>query len=176
MKDRTPESLDDELAKLSRDVIPPAELWPKIVLGITRTPGGARPVAFAAAASVAAACLATALTWAVLHGRPASIQSRPAAASAAASFDEPRDAAYVAARAVIQQTFHERLALLDPGTQVQIESSLAVIRQAREDIRRDLAGAPESPILQQLLEATWHDEYDLYDDVVRTTQPILART
>jgi len=176
VKDRTLKSLDDELAKLSRDVIPPAELWPGIVRGITRTPGAARPIAFAAAAAVAAACLATALTWAELHGRPASIQSNPALASAAASFDEPRDAAYVAARAVIQQTFHERLALLDPGTRVQIESSLAVIRQAREDIRRELASAPESPILEQLLEATWHDEYDLYDDVVRTTQPILART
>ena len=144
MKDRAPQSLDESSRSCRATSFRRQKLWPRIVREIIRPPGGSRPVAFAAAASVAAACLATALTWAVLHGRPASIQRGRRPASVAASFDEPRDAAYVAARAVIQQTFHERLALLDPGHASQIESSLAVIRQAREDIRRDLA-APRKP-------------------------------
>ena len=91
------------------------------------------------------------------------------------SFDEPRDAGYVAARAALEQTFRERLALLDPDTRTQIEASLAVIHRAHEEIRKGLEAAPENPVLEHLLQSTWHDEFDLYDDVVRTTQPTLAR-
>jgi hypothetical protein len=100
---------------------------------------------------------------------------RVAAAAVAASFEEPHDAGYLAARTALEETFHERLALLDPATRAQIESNLATIRAAREDIARALAKDPESPVLEQLLESAWHDEFDLYDDVVRTTQPTLAR-
>jgi len=175
VKDRTEESLDEQLARLPLDAAPPGDLWPGIAGRITRRPRIAHPFALAAAAAAAAACLATALTWTVLHGRPDAAPPGPALAGAASSFDEPRDARYVAARSALQSTFRERLALLDPRTRVQIESSLAVIRQAREDIRHALSAAPESPILEELLEATWHDEFDLYDDVLRTTQPISAR-
>jgi hypothetical protein len=34
-----------------------------------------------------------------------------------------------------------------------------------------LAAQPDSPVLEQLLASALHDEFDLYDDVVRTTQP-----
>ncbi len=74
-----------------------------------------------------------------------------------------------------EQTFRERLALLDPDTRAQIEASLAVIHRAHEEIRKGLEAAPENPVLEHLLQSTWHDEFDLYDDVVRTTQPTLAR-
>jgi hypothetical protein len=176
MTDRSRRSLDDELAMLSRDVAPPRNLWPTIVRGIARAPRPARPIAYAVAASVVAACLATALTWVVLKERPTSTPARGATANILSSFDEPRDSGYVAARTALRATFQERLKLLDPSTRSQIESSLAVIRKAREDIHRALAASPDSPVLEQLLEATWHDEFDLYDDVVRTSQPILART
>ena len=78
-------------------------------------------------------------------------------------------------RTALQQTFRERLALLDPATRAQIEASLAVIHRAREEIRKALGAAPDNPVLEHLLQSTWHDEFDLYDDVVRTTQPTLAR-
>jgi hypothetical protein len=96
-------------------------------------------------------------------------------ASVGASLAEPRDASYLATRAALEKTFHERLALLDPATRAQIEMSLTSIRAAREDIAKALAAHPESPMLEQLLESAWHDEFNLYDDVVRTTQPTLAR-
>jgi hypothetical protein len=174
MKEGARKSLDEQLAELSRGVEPPRNLWPGIVRGIARKPRSVLPMALAA--GVASACLATALTWVVLHGRPAATPGGPAPASVAASFDEPRDSGYVAARAQLQQSFHERLALLDPATRAQIEADLAVIHRAREDLRSALAAHPESPVLEQLLESTWHDEFDLYDDVVRGTQPTLART
>ena len=93
----------------------------------------------------------------------------------AMNLDEPNDAGYLAARADLVETFRERLAMLDPATRAKIEANLAVIHKARDDIRKSLAEDPDSPVLEQLLESAWHDEFDLYDDVIRTTQPTLAR-
>jgi hypothetical protein len=66
--------------------------------------------------------------------------------------------------------------LLDHATRAQIEASLAIIRKAHEDIRKALASDPASPVLEQLWQSTWHDELDLYDHVVRATQPTMTRT
>ena len=173
MKDSAPTTLDEQLAKLASDIVPPRNLWPGIVREILRRPRASPALAFAAAAAVI--CFAGALAWVVLHGRPGSSGSGAPTAYIGASLTEPRDAGYLAARAALETTFHERLALLDPATRAQIETSLASIRAAREDIAKALAAHPESPVLEQLLESAWHDEFDLYDDVVRTTQPTLAR-
>ena len=91
-------------------------------------------------------------------------------------FDEPRNLSYVAARNSLELDFRERLALLDPATRAQIEVSLAVIRRAHDDIRQALARDPASPVLEQLWQSTWHDELDLYEHVVRATQPTMTRT
>jgi hypothetical protein len=173
MKDSAPATLDEQLAKLASDIVPPRNLWPGIVREILRRPRASPALAFAAAAAVI--CFAGALAWVALHGRPGSSGSGAATANVGASLAEPRDAGYLATRAALEKTFHERLALLDPATRAQIETSLASIRAAREDIAKALAADPESPVLEQLLESAWHDEFDLYDDVVRTTQPTLAR-
>ena len=167
-------SLDQQLAELSRDVAPPAHVWHVIGSRIRRTQRNAWPLGVAAAA--ACALVASALTWAVLHGRTAGTIAPLVLAARAPSFNEPLDPGYTATRTSLEATFRERLALLDPKTRAQIESSLTVIRQAHEDIRKALATQPANPVLEQLFESTWHDEFDLYDRVVRTTQPTLART
>jgi hypothetical protein len=173
MNDRWQKSLDERLADLPRD-IPPANLWPGIRARLSYRPRRARPMVLAAAAGIAGACVASALTWAVLHGRP----EAPAAplAARAPTFDEPRNPSYVAARDDLEVNFRERLALLDPATRARIETSLAVIRRAHEDIRKALASDPASPVLEQLWQSTWHDELDLYDHVVQATQPTMTRT
>jgi hypothetical protein len=184
MNDPLQKSLDEKLAGLARDIPPPRNLWPGI-RGRLEEPAHRRPpMVFAAAAGVVGACVASALTWAVLHGRPGSPGPQPEAGataytvarSAAPTFDEPRTASYVTARDDLELNFRERLALLDPATRAQIESSLAIIRRAHEDIRKALARDPASPVLEQLWQSTWHDELDLYDHVVRATQPTLTRT
>jgi hypothetical protein len=93
--------------------------------------------------------VASALTWAVLHEPSPGAGGRRAAQ--AAVFDEPRNPSYVAARAELEVSFRERLALLDPATRAKIEASLAVIRRAHEDIRKALASDPASPVLEQLV-------------------------
>ncbi len=173
MKDSRQKSLDEQLEALARDVPPRRNLWPGIAGRLTRSARRARPMLYAAAAAVAGACVATALTWAVLHGRPAA--PAPQSAARAATFDEPRNPTYVAARESLETNYRERLKLLDPATRAQIEASLAVIRQAHEDIRKALASDPASPVLEQLWQSTWHDELDLYERVVQATQPAMTR-
>ena len=167
-------SLDQQLANLARDVPPPRNLWPGIAGRLHRARRRIRPIVYAAAAGLVGACVAGALTWAVLHGRSPS--PAPQLAMQAPAFDEPRNPSYVAARDSLELSFRERLALLDPATRAQIEASLTIIRQAHEDIRKALASDPASPVLEQLWQSTWHDELDLYDHVVRATQPTMTRT
>jgi hypothetical protein len=173
MNDRRQESLDRQIADLPRDVMPTRNLWPGIAHRIESTRRQNRPMAMAAVIAVAAAGLASLFTWAVLQSRAVPLVIQTVASSS--SFEEPRDAKYVLARDSMEKTFRERLALLQPATRTQVESSLAVIRQAHEDIRKALATDPESPLLEQLWESTWHDEFDLYDRVVQATQPPMTR-
>jgi hypothetical protein len=169
-----PDSLDNRLAELPRDVPPPNNLWPNIQLRIGRTPRRARPILMAACVAAAAACLASIFTWAVLR-RVQTPDGLPAVAGVGvtrpAPFQEPGDPKYIKARESLQQTFRQRLTLLEPGTRTKIEASLAVIQQAHENIRQALLADPSSAVLEELWQSTWHDEIDLYDRVVQATQP-----
>jgi hypothetical protein len=179
MKNSQLDRLEQRLANMAREVPPSRDLWPDIASKIARRPGRYRPYVLMSAIAAAAACFAGLSTWAVMHhltvpaNLPALAQS---GGSAAEPFVEPSDAHYIAARDSLQQTFEERLTQLDPATRAQIEASLAVIRKANTDIRQALAGQPNSPLLQQLWESTWHDEFDLYNRVVQSTQPSVTRS
>ncbi len=161
--------LDRQLAQMPRDIAPARSLWPAIVQRIQPAPRRARPMLMAACVATAAACLASVFTWAVLR-KASAPDGLPMVASTKA-FAEPGDPKYIQARDTLQQSFRERLALLDPGTRAKIETSLAVIRRAHENIRQALLADPSSPVLEALWQSTWHDEIDLYDGVVQATQP-----
>jgi hypothetical protein len=172
MNDRQ-ENLDQRLASLPKDVMPAKNLWPGIVERVDAAQRRRPPMALAASITLVAVGVAGLFAWAVLHSR--SVPDAPQTAMAAAAFAEPTDPKYVQARAAMEQAFRDRLPLLAPVTRAKIEASLAVIRQAHEDIRNALSRDPGSPVLQQLWESTWHDEFDLYDHVVQATQPTFAR-
>jgi hypothetical protein len=169
MKESSGNHLDQLLAQLPREVAPPRSLWPAIAARIQPVPRRARPMLMAACVAAAAACLAGVFTWAVLR-KVTAPDGLPMVAGAGA-FAEPGDPKYIKARDSLQHSFGERLALLDPATRAKIEASLAVIRQAHEDIRQALMADPSSPVLEELWQSTWHDEIDLYDRVVDATQP-----
>jgi hypothetical protein len=173
MNDRQQERLDRLIANLPKDIVPPGNLWPGVAARLSVQPRRAAPMALAAAVAIAAAGLASFFTWAVIESR--SVPPVINAIAAAPSFEEPRDPKYVLARDAVEKTFRERLALLEPATRTKIEASLAVIQKAHEDIRKALAADPQSAVLQQLWESTWHDEFDLYDRVVQATQPTMIR-
>jgi hypothetical protein len=173
MNDRQQDSLDRLIADLPKDIVPPGNLWPRVAARLVSKQRRAPPMALAAAIAMAAAGLASLFTWAVLQGPsvPRVIQT----VAATSSFEEPRDPKYLLARDSAAETFRDRLTLLDPATRAKIESSLSVIQRAHEDIRKALAADPQSPVLEQLWESTWHDEFDLYDRVVQATQPAMTR-
>jgi hypothetical protein len=166
--------LDRLLQELPRETALRRDLWPAIAATIANKPKRSRTWFMAAASAAAAACLATLFTWAFMQRNsvPPLIQS----AAAQRAFDEPRDPKFVLARNELEKTFSERLALLKPETRSKIEASLAVIRKAHEDIRQALIADPQSAPLQQMLQSTWHDEFDLYESVVQATQPTFSRT
>jgi hypothetical protein len=161
------------IANLPKDIVPPGNLWPGIAVRLPGRTRRAPPMALAAAIAMAAAGLASFFTWAVLESRsvPRVIQT----VAATSSFDESHDPKYVLARDSVEKTFRERLTLLEPATRAKIEASLAVIQKAHEDIRKALATDPQSPVLEQLWQSTWHDEFDLYDRVVQATQSPMTR-
>jgi hypothetical protein len=174
MMQRPDNSLDRLLDDLPREATPQRNLWPGIAAAIGNKPRRSRSWFMAVtSAAAAAACLATLFTWAFLQRNsvPRVIQ----AATGQGAFDEPRDPRFVLARNSLQKTYTERLALLKPETRAKIEASLAEIRKAHEDIRQALIADPQSVALEQMLQSTWHDEFDLYESVVQATQPTLSR-
>ncbi len=171
MIERQRDSLDRVLDDLPRSALPKRDLWPGIAAQIGGTPRRSRSWMLAGAS--AAACLAILCTWAFLQRSsvPPLIQT----AGGQGAFDEPRDPKFVLARNSLEKTYTERLALLKPETRAKIEASLAVIRKAHEDIRQALIADPQSAVLEQMLQSTWHDEFDLYENIVQATQPTLSR-
>lgn len=163
-------TLDSRLADLPREITPPRDLWPAIeasIAGTDRVAGMPRrrvPLALAAG-------LAIAVTAGLMGWQLARIQPTAPAAELAEGFAEPASSQYVSMRAALEHTYRERLELLAPATRKRIEQDLATIRAANADIRRALAGDPESPVLNRLLESTWQQEFDLYTTVVRNTEP-----
>ena len=174
MTEHRQKSLDRMLDELPRAVTPRRDLWPGIAASIGNNSRRKRSWLMAAASATAAACLATLATWAVMQRN--SVPPLIKQASVQSAFDEPRDPRFVLARNELEKTFAERLTQLKPETRAKIEASLAVIRKAHEEIRKALIADPQSIALEQMLQSTWHDEFDLYDSVVQATQPDQSRT
>jgi hypothetical protein len=189
MSSETGESVDEALARLPRDLNPARDLWPAIAQatnpraarerstrGLTRGPRW--PMALAA--SLALLGLVAALSWSLLRPRAtgalvAQDGATPTLAQTMVSFEPPRGAAFVSARAALENTYKERLALLAPSTRAHVQADLETIRRANADIRDALTRDPASPLLQQLLRSTWQQEIDLYTDLSQTTELMLTR-
>jgi hypothetical protein len=191
-------SLDEALASLAPGHDPARDLWPGIAAALAprASPApraGATPVTnaastrrpFALAAGLAMLGLAGSLAF-NLRSLPlapggsassaGSAQPLPGSQAIAAHFSPPDDAAYRNARAELERTFNERLALLAPATRSRVQADLATIRAANADIRAALAQDPASPLLLQLLNSTSQQEIDLYTNVARATAPMISRS
>ena len=181
----SPDSLDARLAALSGEAAPSRDLWPGILEAISAEPRPAeRPRSrwpFALAAGIVVALVAGVAGW--MGGRsqaPAVGADAPTVDSAAAlrqaSFAVPAGSEYLATRVELERAYRERLELIEPATRVRIEADLQTIRTANEDIRRALAADPQSPVLNRLLESIWHQEFNLYTTVARSSDPAAQRT
>lgn len=181
----SPSDLDERLATLRVDVEPPPALWTRVAAELRPMQADvrARPRGglLALAAGLAGLAVTAGLAWRLgpsLTETPAppplTMAAQPPAR--APDFDEPQTPEYRRARLAMEQTFRARLTDLDPVTRSKIEASLATIRKAREDIREALTTAPADPVLGRLLQSTLTDEFDLFENVVRSTEPNRTRT
>jgi hypothetical protein len=153
MSDTSDSQLDEQLARLGREIAPAKDLWPEIEAEVSRQQFQQRR-SWQLAAGIAAVTLAAALAW-HLWDRPAPMVAGPVLA------DEP----YLRAEAQLEQTYGAQLAQLAPDTRLQVAHDLDVIRDARADIRRALTSDPGSALLNELMATTWQQEIDLYRDV-----------
>ena len=168
--------LDELLSTMPRALEPPSELWPQVAARARRQIRSARFMNLAAGLAVASLVLLMART-AMRDGTHSRVA--PIGASThmtAVSFALPDAARYQNARAGMEATFYERLKLLRPATRTTIEANLQIIRKANEDIRHALENDPASPLLLQLLNDTYQQEFDLYKNVSRNTEPTQGRS
>jgi hypothetical protein len=164
-------SLDEQLGGLAREVEPTRDLWPAVAAAIQ--PKARRRWPLAVAAGLVAATLAGVAGWqAGRYLGPAPAMSAASGMGLQGATDPalPQGHGYLAARAVLERTYAERLPFLDVKTRLRIEHDLATIHAANADIRRALAADPQSPVLNRLLEGIWQQEFDLYVTVARNTQ------
>jgi hypothetical protein len=173
--------LDAQLATLPRELAPARDLWPAISAALVPEPAARVRWPLGLAAGIAAAAFAAFVGWRA--GRETAVPTaavEPAAQRSAdrlqTSFEAPADPEFLAARAALERSYHERLASLAPPTRARIEQNLEIIREANADIRRALAADPQSPVLQRLLESTWQQEIDLYATVSRSIDPAALRS
>ena len=176
-----PPSLDARLAALPRDLAPARDLWPGIDAELERAALARRRWPFALAAGIEVAALGVVLGVRMARETPPVAAEVAAGAAIVPAPVAPRlkgaaDADYVATRAALERTYHERLTLLAPGTRARIEADLALIQSAHEDIRKALVRDPGSRVLLQLLQSTTEQEFSLYSTVGRNTEPFASRT
>jgi hypothetical protein len=172
-----PDPIDKHLAALTREISPPGSVWAGIAAAISPPRPSRWPVALAA--SLVVAELAVTLMWSTTHPATAPLVAHEPASSrevTAVSFVAPDQGGYQRTRTDIEQLFHERLALLRPDSRAKIEKNLQIIRDANEEIRRALEADPASPLLLEFLQNTDQQEFDLYQSVVRNTEPVMRST
>jgi hypothetical protein len=161
-------SVDEALARLPRELSPARDLWPAIAQSMHEGAPGLkhepRPVRWpqwpvALAASLGLMGLVAALSWSVLRQPATTAVAQGSGAvpsgQTMVSFEAPQNAAFLSARAALESTYEQRLALLAPATRARVRSDLETIRKANADIRDALIRDPASPLLLQLLRSTW---------------------
>jgi hypothetical protein len=169
--------IDKHLAALPREISPPGSVWGGIAAAISPPRPSRWPVALAA--SLVVAELAVTLMWSMTHPATAPLVAHEPSSSrevTVVSFVAPNQGGYQRARTDIEKLFHERLALLRPESRAKIEENLQIIRDANEEIRRALEADPASPLLLEFLQNTDQQEFDLYQSVVRNTEPAMRST
>ena len=182
--------LSQMLASLPRDVPPERDLWQGIQAEIAKTPivtDSAPVVHFTSSrwfqlAAGLLLVLATSLTTFVITRQ--SMEKDPAVQVARqqpeqqvpmataplnampVSFGpEALGADYMKARSELSAQFEARIKTLPPSTRAKLETNLADLRHAANEISKTLAEHPSDPLLQDLLMSTYQRELQLLADV-----------
>jgi SRSO17 transposase len=175
--------LDEALASLPKSVQPTRDLWSGIRAEIESSPRAhalrfLSPSWLQLAAGVLLVIATSATTYFLTRESPQNAapaiaqQTAPAPLLSAmpASFGaESLGADYFKARAALDAEFEQRIAALPPATRAKIESNLADLRRAANEIATTLAQHPSDPLLQDLLMSTYQSELQLFANVNEMT-------
>ncbi|MEM7430320.1 MAG: hypothetical protein AAF351_00145 [Pseudomonadota bacterium] len=181
MTERNDEQLMQSAAQLATEISPQRDLWAGIEQQI-QTPARSRWTPRLAQA--AAVMLAIGVTAVVAYTLGSQNMTTPSGQvigpltfeQVALGPDRTFDSVYSGANGPLSIQLEEELAKLPPEMRTDIESNLAMIRQAIEEIHTALEAEPDNAFLQALLMETYRKELGLVNDVSRITQRNAARS
>jgi hypothetical protein len=152
---------------LARDVEPSHDLWPSIRANLEHSPEVARhKPAFGTLTRLAAGFVLVIISCATTYLiTRQSMQSTVAANLAAAADGNAVIKEYLRSRAELDRLFAERIAALPPKTRAKLESNLADLRRAENEIVASLSQNPSDALLHELLMSTYQSEAQLLADV-----------
>jgi len=175
---------DDKLSKaasdLATEISPERDLWPGIEEAINK-PKRSRwtPMLAQAAAVVLIVGASSLLTYvAVKNDNPAVVEVAPVGLvfeRTAFGAEYTFASVYGRAGGDVEVRFDRELAELSPEGRESVEVSLAVMREAIDDISRALEKDPNNAFLQKLLVEAYSNELALKNRVGRVTQRVMAR-
>lgn len=168
--------VDAALHSLDLEIEPQRDLWPDIESHLDprsarRAPAWAWQAA-AAVVLVAVSSLVTANLMRTVAERSARAPVptvRPQAVPATYGSPRPLNADYEAARQQLAADLEQRLATLPPSARQKLESNLAEMRRAAEEINAALARQPGDPLLEELLLNAYQDELGVLANVKQLT-------
>jgi hypothetical protein len=169
-KDRVDAALDSALGTLASDVEPSRDLWPEIRASMAATPTliARRKPSFGLFTQLAAGfvlvIVSSAMTYLLTRQSMQSDGASVAAAISSADGDAIA-AEYLRSRASLDHLFAQRLAALPSATRAKLESTLADLRRAENEIVANLARHPSDSLLHELLMSTYQSEAQLLADV-----------
>jgi hypothetical protein len=173
--------VDAALQSLAREVEPGRDLWPDIMSRLEpRSKHRAPAWAWQAAAAVLLVAVSSLVTAGLVRRSSAPVAQvaapavRPHAVPAALGSDNALNADYEAARRQLGADLEQRLATLPPSARQKLESNLAEMRRAAEEINAALARQPGDPLLEELLLNTYQDELGVLASVNQLTSTSAA--
>jgi hypothetical protein len=161
------DKLDLALSGLPRDIEPSRDLWPGIRAGMDAAPiVTRRKPAFGLVTQIAAGFVLLIATSATTYFvtrqslQPGATTHMTATTDGNAVIEE-----YLRSRADLDRLFAARLAALPATTRAKLESNLADLRRAENEIVASLAQNPSDSLLHELLLSTYQSEAQLLADV-----------
>lgn len=165
----------EDAAKLSKEARPQRDLWPGIEAALAEpAPSRMRPWMAQAAAVVLLVGASSGVTWLAMKGESETqIVVQPEYVFDEAAFGSSYNLGpgYTDAHSGLASKLDTQLAKLEPAERARVESNLAIIRDAIDQINAELANDPDNPQLQALLMKTYREELMLMrrvSDLVRT--------
>ena len=182
--------LDDMAGRLSRDVMPERDLWPAIEASIAGETGSGRhaplhiPLWQRYLAQAAAVVLlvggSSGLTYLAVKGdrnvvSPVAADMPLHAVTASFGGQYTLGPDFQDARRDLEGRLEEELKRLSPAARAEVETNMATIRAAIDEINVALVNEPNNALLQELLLSSYQEELDLMRKVNGITSSVMLR-